>query len=88
MRNVKDITKIYLFTKELLKLSNYQKKNYVLVKKRSLKPFLNFDNESAHIRESGNKFHLSIYLCQKENFKILVLEKRFQIFLLFLDLNV
>ena len=60
--------------------------HYVLVKKCSLKPFLNFDNESAHIRESGNEFHLSIYLCQKENFKILVLEKDFQIFLLFLDL--
>ena len=60
--------------------------HYVLVKKCSLKPFLNFDNESAHIRESGNEFHLSIYLCQKENFKILVLEKGFQIFLLFLDL--
>ena len=60
--------------------------HYVLVKKCSLKPFLNFDNESAHIREFGNEFHLSIYLCQKENFKILVLEKGFQIFLLFLDL--
>ena len=60
--------------------------HYVLVKKCSLKPFLKFDNESAHIRESGNEFHLSIYLSQKENFKILVLEKGFQIFLLFLDL--
>ena len=60
--------------------------HYLLVKKCSLKPFLNFDNESARIRESGNEFHLSIYLCQKENFKILVLEKGFQIFLLFLDL--
>ena len=47
--------------------------HYVLVKKCSLKPFLNFDNESAHFR-------------RKENFKILVLEKGFQIFLLFLDL--
>ena len=36
--------------------------HYVLVKKCSLKPFLNFDSESAHIRESGNEFHLSIYL--------------------------
>ena len=35
--------------------------HYVLVKKCSLKPFLNFDNESVHIRESGNEFHLSIY---------------------------
>ena len=41
---------------------------------------------NRHILESGNEFHLSIYLCQKENFEILVLEKRFQIFLLFLDL--
>ena len=40
--------------------------HHTLVKKCSLKPFLNFDNESAHIRESGNEFHLSIYLCQKE----------------------
>ena len=31
-------------------------------------------------------YFISIYLCQKENFKILVLEKGFQIFLLFLDL--
>ena len=69
---------------ELLKLSNYQIR--CAVKKCSLKPFLNSDKESAHIRESGNEFHLSIYLCQKENFKILVLEKGFQIFLLFLDL--
>ena len=36
--------------------------------------------------KSGNEFHLSIYLCQKENFNILVLEKGFQMFLLFLDL--
>ena len=45
--------------------------HYLLVKTCSLKPFLNFDNESAHIRESGNELDLSIYLCQKENFKIL-----------------
>ena len=51
--------------------------HYVLVKKCSLKPFLNFDNESAHIRESGNELHLSIYLCQKENFKILKILKTF-----------
>ena len=31
----------------------------------------------AHIRESANEFHLSIYLCQKENFKILVLNNPF-----------
>ena len=57
--------------------------HYLLVKKCSLKPFLNFDNESAHI---SNEFHLSIYICQKENFKTLVLEKGFQILTLFLHL--
>lgn len=59
--------------------------HHTVVEKYSLKPFLNFDNESAHIRESGKELHLSIYLCHKENFQILVLEKGFQIFL-FLDL--
>ena len=36
-------------------------------------------NRRILLRESGNEFHLSIYLCQKENFKILVLEKGFQL---------
>ena len=44
--------------------------HYVLVKKCSLKPFLNFDNELAHIRESGNEFHLSIYRFSKSDLKM------------------